>query len=66
MNCELKDSVLIVSGGIDSITMLYDYKDRIALAITFDYGSKHNEKEIAFARMHCKRLGIRQGADENA
>ena len=39
--------------------MLYDYKDRIALAITFDYGSKHNEKEIAFAKMHCQRLGIR-------
>ena len=59
MNCELKDSVLIVSGGIDSITMLYDYKERIAFAVTFDYGSKHNEKEIAFARMHCQRLGIR-------
>ncbi len=44
---------------MDSITMLYEYKDDIALGITFDYGSKHNEKEAVFARMHCSRLGIR-------
>lgn len=44
---------------MDSITMLYDYKDDIALGITFDYGSKHNAREITFADMHCGRLGIR-------
>jgi len=55
---EMKDSVLIVSGGMDSITMLYDYQDRIALAVSFDYGSNHNAKEIPYARLHCERLGI--------
>jgi len=54
----MKDSVIIVSGGMDSITLLYDYKDRIALGISFDYGSKHNSKEIPFAKYHCEQLGI--------
>ncbi len=54
----MKDSILILSGGMDSTTLLYDYKDRIALALTFDYGSKHNAREIPFARLHCQRLGI--------
>lgn len=54
-----KDSVLIVSGGMDSITMLYEYKERIALDISFDYGSNHNAREIPFAAMHCQRLGIK-------
>lgn len=54
----MKDSVIIVSGGMDSITLLYDKKDEIALGISYDYGSNHNAKEIPFAEMHCKRLGI--------
>ena len=48
-----------MSGGMDSITLLYDHKDEIALGISFDYGSNHNKREIPFAQMHCKRLGIR-------
>lgn len=55
----MKDSVIIVSGGMDSITLLYDKKDEIALGISFDYGSNHNAKEIPFAEMHCKQLGIK-------
>ena len=55
----MKDSVIIVSGGMDSITMLYEYKDRIKLAISFDYGNNHNAREIPFAKLHCDRLGIR-------
>ena len=54
----MKDSVIIVSGGMDSTTLLYDRRDEIALAISFDYGSNHNAREIAYAEMHCKRLGI--------
>ena len=55
----MKNSVIIVSGGMDSITLLYDHKDEIALGISFDYGSNHNAREIPFAKMHCKRLGIK-------
>lgn len=54
-----KDSIIIVSGGMDSITLLYEYRERIALAVSFDYGSNHNAKEIPFAKMHCERLGIK-------
>ena len=55
----MKYSVIIVSGGMDSITLLYDHKDEIALGISFDYGSNHNAREIPYAKMHCERLGIR-------
>lgn len=53
-----KDSVIIVSGGMDSITLLYDRHEYIALAVTFDYGSNHNKREIECAAYHCKVLGI--------
>ena len=53
-----KDAVIIVSGGMDSITLLHDYQKAIKLAITFDYGSNHAAKEIAFAKEHCQELGI--------
>lgn len=43
---------------MDSVTLLYDYRDVVALAVTFDYGSNHNAREIACARIHCERLGI--------
>jgi len=54
----LKDSVIILSGGMDSVTLLYDQQERIALAVSFDYGSNHNAREIPFARLHCERLDI--------
>ena len=50
--------LLIYSGGLDSTTLLYEYKDSIELAVTFDYGSKHNAREIACAVENCRRLGI--------
>ena len=53
------DSLIVVSGGMDSVTLLYDMKDSIALAVSFDYGSNHNAREIPLAAMHCGRLGIR-------
>ena len=54
----MKDSILVLSGGLDSTTMLYDYADSIALAVTFQYGSNHNKREAAFAKYHCEPLGI--------
>lgn len=55
----MKDSLIVVSGGMDSITLMHEYKDSIALALTFDYGSKHAAKEIPYAQLHCERLGIK-------
>lgn len=54
----MKDSVIVLSGGMDSVTLLYDRRNEIALAVTFDYGSNHNRREAELARMHCERLGI--------
>ena len=54
----MKDSIIILSGGMDSTTLLYELRERIALALSFDYGSKHNAREIPFARWHCHHLGI--------
>lgn len=44
---------------MDSTTLLYEFKEDIALAISFDYGSNHNDKEIPFAKYHCTQLGIK-------
>ena len=54
----MKDAVIVVSGGMDSVTMLHEYRDEIGLAITFDYGSTQNAREREYAVLHCKRLGI--------
>lgn len=54
----MKDSVIILSGGMDSVTLLYHMKERIAQAVSFDYGSNHNKKEIECAIEHCSILDI--------
>lgn len=54
-----KDALIILSGGMDSTTMLHEYCDEIAIAVTFHYGSNHNERESACAQLHCKQLGIK-------
>lgn len=55
---KIKNAAIIVSGGMDSITLLYEKQHEIALGISFDYGSNHNDREIPFAQMHCQRQGI--------
>ena len=55
----MKNKLIILSGGMDSITLLNEYKDEIAMAVTFDYGSNHAKKEIPMAKLHCERLGIK-------
>lgn len=55
---EAKNSVIILSGGMDSVTLLHDRKEQIALAVTFDYGSNHNKREAECAAHHCRLLGI--------
>ena len=51
--------VAIISGGMDSITLLYDLKSKgyQIKALSFDYGQRH-KKEISFAKRICKKLGI--------
>ena len=54
-----KDAIIVLSGGMDSVTLLNEFKDIIALAVTFNYGSNHNKREIEYAKLHCQRLGIK-------
>ena len=53
-----KDTIIIYSGGLDSTTLLYDQQERIALAVTFNYGSNHAARETECAKYHCTKLGI--------
>ena len=55
----MKDSVIIVSGGLDSVTLLYEKADEIALAISIDYGQNHSKNELPLAAYHCVKLGMR-------
>lgn len=54
----MKNSLIILSGGMDSVTLLHNKKDEIALAVTFDYGSNHNQKEQKMAALNCAELNI--------
>ena len=54
----VKDSLIILSGGMDSVTLLHQRASEIALAITFNYGSNHNQREAEMAALNCKELGI--------
>ncbi|MCF0214217.1 MAG: 7-cyano-7-deazaguanine synthase QueC [Muribaculaceae bacterium] len=53
-----KNALLVLSGGMDSVTMLYDYADEIALTVYFHYGSNHGGREVECARYHTDKLGI--------
>ncbi len=53
--------VVLCSGGMDSVTALHwaRREHAVAAALSFDYGSRHNGREIPFAAEHASRLGIR-------
>ena len=52
--------VVLISGGMDSVAALYEAHQKYAVvgAVSFNYGSKHNHKEIPFAAWHCQKLEI--------
>lgn len=51
--------LVLLSGGMDSVTALYWARrhHEVISAVSFDYGSKHNQREIALAAWHCDHLG---------
>jgi 7-cyano-7-deazaguanine synthase len=53
-------AVVLLSGGMDSVALLYHARQEheVVGALSFDYGSKHNHKEIPFASHHCSKFGI--------
>lgn len=53
-----KDTLLCLSGGLDSSSLLFEYRDRIAMAVTFDYGSTQNQREQRSAKLVAEKAGI--------
>ncbi len=53
--------VVLLSGGMDSVTALHHAAEDhdITTALSFDYGSKHNNREISCAKHHAAKLGLR-------
>ena len=55
-----KKVVVLLSGGMDSVTALYqaakDYE--VVATLSFHYGSKHNDKELPMAKWHADKLGV--------
>jgi 7-cyano-7-deazaguanine synthase len=51
--------VVLCSGGMDSVTALYWARAHHAVAavLSFDYGSKHNHREIPCAVEHAGKIG---------
>lgn len=51
---------VLLSGGMDSVAALYEVlgEHEVVACLSFDYGSKHNAKEIPFAKLHADRNGI--------
>ncbi len=47
-----------LSVGVYSTPLLYEYREEIACAVGFDYGSKHNARELAAAKAICHELEI--------
>lgn len=52
--------VVLCSGGMDSVTALHwaRMEHDVVAGISFDYGSKHNPKELPLAKEHCDLLGV--------
>jgi 7-cyano-7-deazaguanine synthase len=51
---------VLLSGGMDSVTAFHHalHCHEVVACLTFDYGSKHNAREIPFAKFHAQRHGI--------
>ena len=52
---------VMLSGGMDSVAALHwaARHHRVAAAVSFDYGAKHNHREIPCAAVQCQLLGVR-------
>ena len=52
--------IVLCSGGMDSVAALHwaAHHHTVAAAVSFDYGSKHNARELPFAAEHARALGV--------
>lgn len=54
-------TLVLLSGGMDSVAALYwaAREHEVVGTLSFDYGSKHNGKEIPMAAWHSQKLGVK-------
>ena len=54
-------AVVLLSGGMDSVTALHwaRAEHEVVGAVSFDYGAKHNHREIPLAAWHCAQSGVK-------
>ena len=52
--------LVLCSGGMDSVTALHwaCRHHEVLAVLSFDYGAKHNAREIPFAAGHARQLGL--------
>ena len=52
--------VVLLSGGLDSVTVLHHMvaTEKVVAALSFDYGAKHNSRELPCAADQCRSLRI--------
>lgn len=55
-----KRVIVLCSGGMDSVAALHEAAGmhEVVAALSFHYGSKHNDREIPFAACHAALLGV--------
>ncbi len=53
-------TLVLLSGGMDSVTALHWARSEheVVGAVSFDYGAKHNHREIPLAAWHCGETGV--------
>ncbi len=58
--CPRMKVIVLCSGGMDSVTALHwaCRREEVAAVVSFDYGAKHNPREIPFAAEHARLLGL--------
>ena len=54
-------TVVLLSGGMDSVTALHWAlrEHEVVGAVSFEYGAKHNHREIPLAAWHCADFGVK-------
>ena len=54
-------TLVLLSGGMDSVTALHwaAREREVVGCVSFDYGSKHNHKEIPMAAWHAQQTGVK-------
>lgn len=56
----MADALIVLSGGMDSTTLLADevYRGSQISALSFNYGAKHNQRELPLAAAACRTWGV--------